>query len=163
MCQYKGSDPKAWYNRTRRSDRAGAPVLICPARRPTTMSEIVTSSVSPERCDTITPDTYQHSCPLSAAYPEVHSRTSIPRWYLKRGGKTGQYVPQPAPKASFAAWMDSVRVPIWLTLSSRALQALSSMAFLMNSGSGELSAYLVNNYRKETLTSDCQIVTTTSY
>ena len=34
-----------------RSERAGAPVLICPALVATAMSAIVASSVSPERCE----------------------------------------------------------------------------------------------------------------
>ena len=87
---------KIWFSLAKRSDLAGAPVLICPQRSPTTMSAIVTSSVSPERCETITP--------------------------------------QPAAYESLAAWIDSVSVPIWLTLRSRALQDFNSMAFLIRSG-----------------------------
>jgi hypothetical protein len=60
------------------------------------MSAMVTSSVSPERWETMTP--------------------------------------QPALKESFAAWMASEMVPIWLTLRSSAFAALVSIAFLMKSG-----------------------------
>lgn len=52
---YKHRKLHTWFNLARRSERAGAPVLICPARRPTTMSAIVTSSVSPDRWETMTP------------------------------------------------------------------------------------------------------------
>jgi len=38
-----------------RSERHGAPVLICPVQRPTARSAIVVSSVSPDRCDVMTP------------------------------------------------------------------------------------------------------------
>jgi hypothetical protein len=60
------------------------------------MSAMVTSSVSPERWETMTP--------------------------------------QPALKESFAAWMASEMVPIWLTLRSSAFAALVSIAFLIKSG-----------------------------
>merc|ERR1719440_2188421 len=46
---------RSWLYFARRSERHGAPVLICPVRRPTTKSAMKVSSVSPERCDTITP------------------------------------------------------------------------------------------------------------
>merc|ERR1719238_965920 len=82
----------SWLYLALRSDRHGAPVLIWPVHRPTAMSAIVVSSVSPERCEHITP---QPDC--------LHILT---------------------------ASIDSVMVPIWLTLRSSALHALSSMAFL---------------------------------
>src|SRR5918993_350406 len=43
----------SWLYLATRSDRAGAPVLIWPALVATTRSAIVTSSVSPERCEMI--------------------------------------------------------------------------------------------------------------
>merc|ERR1712100_233428 len=46
---------RSWLYFARRSERHGAPVLICPVRKPTTKSAMKVSSVSPERCDTITP------------------------------------------------------------------------------------------------------------
>lgn len=87
---------RIWFSLAKRSDLQGAPVLIWPHRSPTTISAMVTSSVSPDRCETITP--------------------------------------HPPAKESFAAWIDSVRVPIWLTLSNKALHDFSSIAFLMRSG-----------------------------
>ena len=39
----------------RRSERHGAPVLICPVLSPTAKSAMKESSVSPERCDVMTP------------------------------------------------------------------------------------------------------------
>jgi hypothetical protein len=41
----------SWLYLATRSDLAGAPVLICPQLVATARSAIVTSSVSPERCD----------------------------------------------------------------------------------------------------------------
>merc|ERR1712151_785506 len=46
---------KSWLYFARRSLRHGAPVLICPVRRPTTRSAMKESSVSPDRWETITP------------------------------------------------------------------------------------------------------------
>ena len=43
---------RSWLYFATRSVRLGAPVLICPALRPTTRSAIVVSSVSPERWET---------------------------------------------------------------------------------------------------------------
>merc|ERR1719382_940365 len=80
-----------WLYLARRSERHGAPVLIWPVLRPTAKSAMNVSSVSPDRCDVITP--------------------------------------QPACLAMLTAVMDSVTEPIWFTLSSSALQALSLMAF----------------------------------
>ena len=42
---------KSWLYFATRSDRAGAPALICPALTATARSAIVVSSVSPERCE----------------------------------------------------------------------------------------------------------------
>mmetsp|Transcript_16941 Transcript_16941/g.52531 ORF Transcript_16941/g.52531 Transcript_16941/m.52531 type:complete len:225 (-) Transcript_16941:443-1117(-) len=86
----------SWLYLARRSERQGAPVLIWPLARPTLRSAMKVSSVSPERCDTMTP--------------------------------------QPAALASLAAWIDSVSEPIWLTLSSSALQAFFSAASAMRLG-----------------------------
>ena len=41
----------SWLYFATRSERAGAPVLICPVPSATARSAIVESSVSPERCD----------------------------------------------------------------------------------------------------------------
>mmetsp|Transcript_15178 Transcript_15178/g.63102 ORF Transcript_15178/g.63102 Transcript_15178/m.63102 type:complete len:283 (-) Transcript_15178:432-1280(-) len=87
---------RSWLYLANRSDRHGAPVLIWPEARPTERSAMKVSSVSPERCETITP--------------------------------------QPAALASLAAWIDSVSEPIWLTLSSSALQAFFSAASAMRLG-----------------------------
>src|SRR5690606_22810220 len=43
----------SWVYFATRSDRAGAPVLLCPASVATARSAIVVSSVSPDRCDRI--------------------------------------------------------------------------------------------------------------
>src|SRR5207247_5944897 len=43
----------SWLYLATRSDRAGAPVLICPQLVATAMSAMVASSVSPERCERI--------------------------------------------------------------------------------------------------------------
>jgi len=83
----------SWLYFERRSERQGAPVLIWPVHRPTARSAMYVSSVSPERCDVITP--------------------------------------QPAFLESLTAWMASVIEPIWLTLSSSALHALSATARLI--------------------------------
>src|SRR5215210_9499626 len=54
---YSASPPSAssmrssWLYFATRSDRDGAPVLICPQPVATARSAMVTSSVSPERCD----------------------------------------------------------------------------------------------------------------
>src|SRR6266540_7494089 len=54
---YRAESPKAssmrssWLYFAVRSERAGAPVLICPAPVATARSAIVASSVSPERCE----------------------------------------------------------------------------------------------------------------
>src|SRR6478752_3203208 len=65
----------SWLYFATRSDRDGAPVLICPQFVATARSAMVTSSVSPERCD------------ITAAYPDTcASRTassvsdSVPIW-----------------------------------------------------------------------------------
>ena len=42
---------RSWLYLATRSERQGAPVLICPAFVATAMSAIVASSVSPERCE----------------------------------------------------------------------------------------------------------------
>ena len=42
---------RSWLYLAVRSERAGAPVLICPQFVATAKSAIVVSSVSPERCD----------------------------------------------------------------------------------------------------------------
>ena len=86
----------SWLYLARRSERHGAPVLIWPVHRPTARSAMNVSSVSPERCDVITP--------------------------------------QPAPLAMLTASMASETEPIWLTLSSSALHAFSSMAFCTRVG-----------------------------
>merc|ERR1711934_1320745 len=44
-----------WLYLASRSDLHGAPVLIWPVRKPTTKSAMKESSVSPDLCDTITP------------------------------------------------------------------------------------------------------------
>lgn len=44
-----------WLYLAKRSDRQGAPVLICPVHKPTAKSAMYVSSVSPERCDVIMP------------------------------------------------------------------------------------------------------------
>mmetsp|Transcript_39509 Transcript_39509/g.86294 ORF Transcript_39509/g.86294 Transcript_39509/m.86294 type:complete len:279 (-) Transcript_39509:3657-4493(-) len=46
---------KSWLYLARRSDLHGAPVLICPARRPTARSAMNVSSVSPDLWETMTP------------------------------------------------------------------------------------------------------------
>ena len=45
----------SWLYLATRSERAGAPVLICPALTATARSAIVVSSVSPERCEITVP------------------------------------------------------------------------------------------------------------
>eukprot|EP00445_Apocalathium_hangoei_P048359 CAMPEP_0204007896 /NCGR_PEP_ID=MMETSP0360-20130528/20790_1 /ASSEMBLY_ACC=CAM_ASM_000342 /TAXON_ID=268821 /ORGANISM="Scrippsiella Hangoei, Strain SHTV-5" /LENGTH=77 /DNA_ID=CAMNT_0050950137 /DNA_START=14 /DNA_END=243 /DNA_ORIENTATION=+ len=45
--------------------------------------------------------------------------------------------PQPASIDMVAAWMASVTLPIWLTFSSNALHAFSSMAFCTLVGVGD--------------------------
>mmetsp|Transcript_1513 Transcript_1513/g.5098 ORF Transcript_1513/g.5098 Transcript_1513/m.5098 type:complete len:263 (+) Transcript_1513:1590-2378(+) len=80
----------SWLYFASRSDRQGAPVLICPVLRPTARSAMKESSVSPERWDVITP--------------------------------------QPAFCAMLTASIASVMEPIWFTLSSSALAALSLTA-----------------------------------
>eukprot|EP01139_Manchomonas_bermudensis_P001987 Amastigsp_a3406_21.p5 type:complete len:113 gc:universal Amastigsp_a3406_21:75-413(+) len=85
----------SWLYLARRSERHGAPVLIWPVPSPTTRSAMKQSSVSPERCETMTP--------------------------------------HPAACAFAHAAIASVIDPIWLTLSSRALQALWPSAVSMRS------------------------------
>merc|ERR550537_1992610 len=48
----------SWLYLALRSDRQGAPVLIWPQQRPTAMSAIVVSSVSPERCEHMMPQPF---------------------------------------------------------------------------------------------------------
>merc|ERR1740130_260985 len=45
----------SWLYLALRSERHGAPVLIWPVQSPTARSAMVVSSVSPERCEVITP------------------------------------------------------------------------------------------------------------
>ena len=58
-----------------RSERAGAPVLICPALTATTRSAIVVSSVSPDRCEITVP----YDAPLASATVSSVS-VSVPIW-----------------------------------------------------------------------------------
>ena len=76
---------RTWLYLARRSERQGAPVLIWPVDRPTARSAMNESSVSPERCEVITP--------------------------------------HPAALLIFTAWIDSVRLPIWLTCAAAATRA----------------------------------------
>lgn len=94
--------------------------LTCPVHKPTTKSAIKVSSVSPERWLTITPQ------PFSWAFLHLYRLQSI---HTLRVGiwKTGRHLQTYALK-------DSVTVPIWLTFSSRQLQAFSSTALLMRVG-----------------------------
>merc|ERR1719487_1601921 len=48
----------SWLYLALRSERHGAPVLIWPVHRPTAMSAMVVSSVSPERCEHMTPQPF---------------------------------------------------------------------------------------------------------
>ena len=82
--------------RRRRNDWSPSTSPTCPVLSPTTRSAMKVSSVSPLRCDTITPH--------PAAWDILH------------------------------ASMASVTLPIWLTLSSRALQAFLSMPILTRLG-----------------------------
>merc|ERR1712051_1080029 len=47
-----------WLYLALRSERQGAPVLICPQQRPTAMSAMVVSSVSPERWEHMIPQPF---------------------------------------------------------------------------------------------------------
>ena len=65
-----------WLYFATRSERAGAPVLICPRLKATAMSAMVVSSVSPERCE------------MTVEYPNsravaMQSRVSlsVPIWF----------------------------------------------------------------------------------
>ena len=58
-----------------RSERDGAPVLICPVPMATTRSAMVVSSVSPERCDT----TADQPAPRARAIASIVS-VSVPIW-----------------------------------------------------------------------------------
>src|SRR5437764_1489269 len=55
----------SWLNLATRSDRAGAPALICPQLVATARSAIVVSSVSPERWD------------MTLAYPDLVARSIV--------------------------------------------------------------------------------------
>lgn len=66
---------KIWFSLARRSERAGAPVLICPQRSPTAISAIVTSSVSPDRWETMTP----HPAAYESLAAWIDS-VSVPIW-----------------------------------------------------------------------------------
>lgn len=46
---------RIWLYLAKRSERHGAPVVICPVLRPTTKSAMNVSSVSPDLCDTMVP------------------------------------------------------------------------------------------------------------
>ena len=60
-----------------RSDRQGAPVLICPVLRPTARSAMKESSVSPERWDVITPQpAFCAMLTASIAYKERYGSQS---------------------------------------------------------------------------------------
>merc|ERR550537_130529 len=69
----------SWLYFALRSDRQGAPVLIWPQQRPTAMSAIVVSSVSPERWEHITP----HPFTLQSLTASIDSET-LPIWFTFR-------------------------------------------------------------------------------
>ncbi len=67
---------RSWLYLARRSERQGAPVLICPVARPTTRSAMKVSSVSPLRWLTITPQ--------PAACASLHASmasVTLPIWF----------------------------------------------------------------------------------
>lgn len=100
--------------------------VTCPVQRPTTRSAIKVSSVSPERWLTITPQ------PFSWASLHLRGSGGINMMLaLTWQACTRTCVPIPMQQIhseSTHALMASVTEPIWLTLSSRQLQALSSTA-----------------------------------
>merc|ERR1712050_770057 len=65
-----------WLYFALRSERQGAPVLICPVQSPTARSAMVTSSVSPDRCEHITP----HPFVLQSFTASIDSLT-VPIWF----------------------------------------------------------------------------------
>merc|ERR1719486_993504 len=70
---------KSWLYLALRSERHGAPVLIWPQQRPTAISAIVVSSVSPDRCEHIIPQSF---C-LHSFTASIDSET-LPIWFTFR-------------------------------------------------------------------------------
>lgn len=149
---------RIWLYLAKRSERHGAPVLICvrknkqtcsrfyciqrlcfhfkqrfhfrrrtcPAHKPTTKSAIKVSSVSPERWLTITPQPF--SWAFLHLFAQITEYSHIGVWIWRSGQLLlGFWLQTHALK-------DSVTVPIWLTFSSRQLQAFSSTALPMRVG-----------------------------
>lgn len=69
----------SWLYLQRRSERHGAPVLIWPVRRPTTRSAMKESSVSPDRCETCTPQPF-----FCARQQASMASVMLPIWFTLR-------------------------------------------------------------------------------
>ncbi len=76
-----------------RSERANEPTLIWPASQPTARWTMVTSSVSPERAETMVP----HPAALAASSAALAS-LRVPAWL----GLTSTALQAPTPAARFA-------------------------------------------------------------
>ena len=113
---------RSWLYLARRSERQGAPVLIWPVDRPTTRSAMKVSSVSPLRWLTMTPQ--PAPCASSALCRHKGQRRE------RAGEGQGHSVRAcgPGVRTRPYAWMDSLSVPIWLTLRRSALHAFFSIA-----------------------------------
>lgn len=100
--------------------------LTCPVQRPTTRSAIKVSSVSPERWLTITPQPFSWaSLHLRAGGAQIWCMLSHRCMCMDA---SANFCASIYTQKSTHALMASVTEPIWLTFSSRQLQAFSSTA-----------------------------------
>lgn len=70
------TERKTWLYLVRHSPRQGAPALICPAAAPTARSAMKESSVSPDLCDTITPQWASFAC-----FTTSMASVTVPTWF----------------------------------------------------------------------------------
>lgn len=107
-----------------------------PVQSPTTRSAMKVSSVSPERWLTITPHPLDWAIlQLNNGKPNqktLHTRSNVVKLRVSSYLKISTTIVWDIRNTH--AWRDSVTEPIWLTLSSRQLQALSDTALAMRLG-----------------------------
>ena len=96
-----------------RSDRANEPTLSCPASQPTARCAIETSSVSPDRADTIVPH-----CTRLPASSAARASVTVPAWFGFTS--TALHAPRAAAAATRAAFVTRKSSPMTCTRSPTA-------------------------------------------
>ena len=104
---------RSWLYLATRSERAGAPALICPALTATARSAIVVSSVSPERCEI----TVAYEAPLARATVSSVS-VSVPIWLSLT--KMALATPSRMPRSRIPALVTKMSSPTSCTRSPNA-------------------------------------------